>query len=390
MIAPNLFLDALGEANITFVTGVPDSLLKDICACITDNFAQDQHVIATNEGSAIGLAIGHYLATQKPALVYMQNSGLGNTVNPLTSLADPQVFGVPMVLMVGWRGEIKEDGQQIQDEPQHVKQGQMTASQLEILGIPYEIIDAHTDNIAVLMKQLSALAISRSGPVALLVRKKTFEPYQYLPKQQSHTLHTREAVIKTIINVLPDTCPVIATTGMASRELFEHRQSTGNDHSHDFLTVGGMGLASQIATGVAMHQSNEKVLCIDGDGALLMHMGSLTLSAKQSNLIHIVINNGAHDSVGGQPTVAGGLSLSAIALACGYGFVTQVSTKADIDASVKQALLRNTSVFIEVKCKSGSRKNLGRPTRTPEQNKQAFMQFLSVDETTEMTGELIA
>lgn len=376
MIDPLVFRAALDKADIRFVTGVPDSLLKDLCACISSCYPAERHIIAANEGSSIGLAIGHYLATSRPALVYMQNSGLGNVVNPIASLADPQVYGIPMVLMVGWRGEVKADGTQLQDEPQHVKQGQMTIAQLEILGIPYRVIDENTQDIDDVLKNLVNQALECSGPVALVVRKQTFSSYKFNSERHDKHLLTRESAIKLLIDQLPVNTPVVSTTGMASRELFEYRKATKAGHDHDFLTVGGMGHASQIATGIALSQPNNKVLCIDGDGAVLMHMGSLTISAKQPNLIHVVINNGAHDSVGGQPTVAEHLDLAKIAEACGYGYVVQVSTEGEVIQSIKAALTASSSAFIEIKCKCGARADLGRPDRTPSANKQDFMKFL--------------
>ncbi len=376
MINPLDFRTALDEADIRFVTGVPDSLLKDVCACISSCYPTERHIIAANEGSAVGLAIGHYLATARPALVYMQNSGLGNVVNPIASLADPQVYGIPMLLMVGWRGEIKADGSQLHDEPQHVKQGQMTISQLDILGIPYQIIDENTQGIAALMKELIQRAIKRSGPVVMLVRKQTFSAYKLSIQRDDGHLLSREAAIKLLINALPENTPVVSTTGMASRELFEHRKMTTKAYDHDFLTVGGMGHASQIATGIALAQPNQKVVCIDGDGAMLMHMGGLVISGKQTNLIHIVINNGAHDSVGGQPTTAENFNLSKIAADCGYGYVAQAVTEQEVLQHIRLAVKGITSVFIEIKCRCGARADLGRPDRTPLMNKTDFMNFL--------------
>ncbi len=379
MIAPNDFTHALTQAGIRFVTGVPDSLLKEVCACFTQNLPSDDHVIATNEGAAVALALGHYLATCQPALVYMQNSGLGNIVNPITSLVDPQVVGVPMLLMVGWRGEMQADGQQIHDEPQHVKQGQVTEQQLQLLDIPYQIIDAQTTDIAKLLQSLIAQAEARQGPVALLVRKQTFAKFvsTNINANPIINLLSRETVITSLMQVLPEDVPVVATTGMASRELHEYRKAQGHRNAgQDFLTVGGMGHASQIACGIAMQMPRRKVLCLDGDGAMLMHMGSLLLSAKQDNLIHVVINNGAHDSVGGQPTLAKGHDLTEIAKACGYGLCLNARTIFEVKASLLEALTYDGSCFIEVLCKCGAREDLGRPDRTPAQNKQAFMDFV--------------
>ena len=386
MIHAEDFLSALQAEQVQFFAGVPDSLLKELCACFSDKLETGQHVIAANEGGAIGLAIGHYLATQQPALVYMQNSGLGNVVNPIASLADPQVYGIPMLLVVGWRGEIAENGEQIHDEPQHVKQGQMTLPQLEVLDIPYQVMTSDMQTARTQIQTLLNQAIERQGPVALVVRKQRFAPYKKADTTPAPvakladklpTLESREHMIQQIVSALPSEAAVVATTGMASRELFELRNAQQAGHGRDFLTVGGMGHASQIACGIALAQPDRQVVCIDGDGAMLMHMGSLTISAQQSNLVHIVLNNGAHDSVGGQPTVAAQLTLSEIASASGYAQVYSVSGPEALNSVLQQALHSGKSSFIEVLCRKGARGDLGRPTRTPAQNKQDFMQFLA-------------
>lgn len=386
MIHAEDFLSVLQTEHVQFFAGVPDSLLKELCACFSDKLRPQQHVIAANEGGAIGLAIGYYLATQQVALVYMQNSGLGNVVNPIASLADPQVYGIPMLLLVGWRGEIADNGEQIHDEPQHVKQGQMTLSQLDALGLPYQVM---ADDIASAHQQIKGLldrALERQGPVALVVRKQRFAPYQSAQSSTSTpstlaeklpVLHSREHMIQQVVAALPEDAAVVATTGMASRELFELRKAQQAGHGRDFLTVGGMGHASQIACGIALAQPDRQVVCIDGDGAMLMHMGSLTISAQRPNLVHIVLNNGAHDSVGGQPTIAAQLSLAEIASAAGYAQVISLSDPEQLQAELKQSFHCGKSRFIEVLCRKGARADLGRPSRTPAQNKQDFMQFLS-------------
>jgi len=376
MIEPLQFVDALEKLNIRFVTGVPDSLLKNVCGCINSRLPSDRHIIATNEGSAVGLAIGHYLATGCPAFVYMQNSGLCNVINPVTSLADPKVFGVPMVLMIGWRGEILEEGKQLRDEPQHVKQGEITVSQLEILDIPYRIIDSSTKMIVQILDELIQLAKLRSGPVAIVIRKNTFAPFKIEPLRQDASLPTREEAIRAVLEIIPEDSPVISTTGMASREVFELRKARQQGHHRDFLTVGGLGHASQIAAGIAMAQPQRCVICIDGDGSVLMHTGALAISADCDNLIHILINNEAHDSVGGQPTKGRELNFSEIARQLGYRNVNRVFKIYDLQLRLKEALTYRQSTLIEVKCKRGSRRDLGRPDRTPLQNKNDFMEFL--------------
>ena len=240
MIAPAEFVDALERLDVRLATGVPDSLLKEACAALTARLPPERHVIAANEGSAIGLAIGHYLATGRPALVYMQNAGLGNAVNPLASLADPQVYGVPMVLMIGWRGEILPDGRQLRDEPQHVEQGQITLAQLDVLGIPHRVADAQTAVVEPLLRELVELALARSQPTALVVRKNAFAPHGGGEPAAADDGLAREAAIQAVAAALPADVPVVATTGMASRELFEWRAATGAGHARDFLTVGGI------------------------------------------------------------------------------------------------------------------------------------------------------
>lgn len=379
MIDTNDFLHGLEKAGIQFVTGVPDSLLKNICACITDKYPTNQHIIATNEGSAVALAIGHYLATARPALVYMQNSGLGNAINPLISLADPQVYAIPMLLMIGWRGEILDDGSQINDEPQHNKQGRITLAQLKTLGIPYRILDGGVLGVEGILKELVNDAIQHSGPVAIVVRKNTFSPFKIDSKLQDNQLPTREEAIRAVLESLSDDVPVVSTTGMASREIFELRKSAKKGFHRDFLTVGGMGHASQIATGIALAQPDRRVVCIDGDGATLMHSGAMAISADCNNLIHILINNEAHDSVGGQPTKGNVLNFSEIARNFGYRITMRVSTVEELQRSLAVVITQQSSTLLEVRCKLGSREDLGRPDRTPLQNKAELMEFLGAE-----------
>ncbi len=372
MIEPKIFVNSLKKRDIGFISGVPDSLLKSLCACISDEYSDNSHIISTNEGSAIALGIGYHLGSNKVPMIYMQNSGIGNIINPITSLANNQVYGIPMLLVIGWRGEISADGSQLKDEPQHKKQGLITLDQLNLLGITYEILDKDTKNFDILIDKLLNEAKSEHSPVALVVRKNTFSKYEFSPKIKSNSYLSRELIIEEIISNSGD-CKIITTTGMASRELYEIREKNNNSHEKDFLTVGGMGHASQIATGLAISQPNKKVICIDGDGALLMHTGGLSISGKLDNLIHIVINNGVHDSVGGQPTMARFLCLSEIAKNFKYSSSITVSTKEELNASLKSSLISNKSSFIEVLSKPGARKDLGRPLTTPMQNKNAFL-----------------
>lgn len=372
MINPQKFVNTLKKKEIEFVTGVPDSLLKSLCACISNEYSDNSHIIATNEGSAIALGIGYHLGSNKVPMIYMQNSGIGNIINPITSLADSKVYGIPMLLVIGWRGEVLTDGNQLKDEPQHKKQGLITIDQLDLLDITYEILDKNTENIDLLIDKLLNEAKLKNNPVALVVRKNAFSGYEFFPEIKNNNYLSRELIIEEIIKNSGD-CKIITTTGMASRELYEIREKNNTSHEKDFLTVGGMGHASQIAAGLAIAQPNKKLICIDGDGALLMHTGGLAISGKLDNLIHIVINNGVHDSVGAQPTMAQFLCLSEIARNFKYYTSVTVSTSEDLCKSIKESLISKKSYFIEVLSKPGSRKNLGRPLTTPIQNKNSFL-----------------
>ncbi len=370
MVEANKFVGCLREAGVDFFTGVPDSLLKSFCAYITDNCGEN-HVIAANEGGAVGLAAGHYLATGKPALVYMQNSGQGNAVNPLCSLADPDVYSIPMMLLVGWRGEPG-----VKDEPQHVKQGKVTISLFETLGIPTEVLPDDESAALELTRKMVERAKTESRPVTLVVRKGLFAEYKLQNKKPDIASLPREQAIEGVLRALPKDVVVVSTTGMISREVYETRERLGQDHSHDFLTVGSMGHASMIALGIAKAQPHRKVYCLDGDGASIMQMGNMAIVGQSgcSNLTHIVFNNAAHDSVGGQPTVGGAINLKSVAASLGYD-VQPLENALRLCAS---ALNKDRPVFVEVKVAKGARKDLGRPKEPPQVNKALYMKTLGV------------
>lgn len=368
MIKPEDFFRCLCTKGIEFFTGVPDSLLKDFCAYITGN--SENHIITSNEGGAIALAAGYYLATNKVSLVYMQNAGQGNAVNPLTSLVDPDVYSIPMLILIGWRGEPGK-----KDEPQHVKQGKITLSLLDTLGIPYGIFP---DSIEDLEKSLEIALDSiktRSAPYALVVKKGTFEPYDLHSKIETSYELSREDAIKLIVDQLGLKDIVVSTTGKTSRELFEYREKLGHDHSRDFLTVGSMGHSSQIALGIALSKPNRQIYCFDGDGAVIMHMGSLAIIGSQcpKNFKHIIFNNGAHDSVGGQPTAGFDIDFLGIAKSCGYKLVLMAETKEEIKEMINLLKLEDGPCLLEIRVNKGSRDGLERPTRTPKENKEDFM-----------------
>ena len=355
--------------KINFFSGVPDSLLKNICAYISDHANTKNHIIAANEGNALAIGIGYYLATGKLPLIYMQNSGLGNIVNPLLSLSDPEVYSIPILLMIGWRGQPG-----IKDEPQHKKQGRVTIEMLETMEVPYQILssDKTNDQADEIIQTASNEALKNNSPYAIVVQKDTFSKYTTKNDYFANYELFREDAIKTIVKNLDDKDIIISTTGFASRELFEYRVETNKGHNKDFLTVGGMGHANQIALGIAIQKPNRKVFCLDGDGGALMHMGSIAINGnvKCNNFRHIVLNNGAHDSVGGQPTVGLNIDFQNIAKASGYDLVLHAKTNKEIIKSMEILKKFDGKVFFEIKVKKGFRKDLGRPTTTPKKTKK--------------------
>ena len=377
MIDPEEFLNTLIDLDIRFFTGVPDSLLKEICLCLNKFVDKKKHIIACNEGAAVGLGIGHYLATSRPALIYLQNSGLGNTINPLISLSHKKIYSIPAILLVGWRAELLEGSSQIEDEPQHRAQGSVTCKQLELMDIDYIILDKDTKDYKKLIEEYLEKSLKMNTPFAIVVRKNTFKKSKEntLVKSNSY-LPKRENIIENIIKLIPKNTFVVSTTGFTSRELFEIRESLDMNHSRDFLTIGGMGFASQIAAGIALSKPKFKILCLDGDGSLLMHNGVMAVNASCSNLIHVVINNGVHDSVGGQPTNAKNINLSQLASIFGYGYSIKVDNLYDLNKYIEEAFKKNKSYFIEVKSYKGSRLDLGRPNLSPIKIKELFMESL--------------
>jgi phosphonopyruvate decarboxylase len=373
MINTQKFYESLNQNGVDFYSGVPDSLLKDICSYISDNAPVDRHVIATNEGGAIALAMGYYLATSKIPLVYMQNSGFGNTINPLLSLADPKVYSIPMLLLIGWRGEPG-----VKDEPQHVKQGEVSETILKTLGIPYVVISHATSNIDEFISNAVKHAKVNNEPYVILVRKGTFEPYSLKTKIKTNfDLNREEAIIKST-ELLSDSDIIVATTGKTSRELFEFRARNNQGHHRDFLTVGGMGHANQIALGIAIAKPNKTVYCFDGDGAALMHTGSLGIigDLNLDNYKHIIFNNGAHDSVGGQPTIGFDINFRKIADGFNYKETFQIKTLNEFDKVFESFKNSSGPSLLEILVNKGARKNLGRPTISPKENKANFQLFL--------------
>ena len=357
-----------------FYTGVPDSQLKALCNYLMATYGIDQkhHIIAANEGNCTALAAGYHLATGKVPVVYMQNSGEGNIINPVASLLNDKVYAIPMIFIVGWRGEPG-----IHDEPQHIYQGEVTVKLLEDMDIATFIIGKETtdDEVKAAMENFRNI-LANGKQVAFIIRKGALTDAPKVEYKNDNTM-VREEIIRHIVKVSGED-PIVSTTGKASRELFEIREANGQSHKYDFLTVGSMGHSSSIALGVAINKPDKKIWCIDGDGAMLMHMGSMAVlgANKPSNFVHIVINNAAHETVGGMPTVAGQIDVVGVAKACGYPNAVSVDSFEALDAELEKAKAATELSLIEVKCSIGARDDLGRPTTTAIENKENYMKYL--------------
>lgn len=369
MINTKQFYSYILQKNIDFFTGVPDSLLKELCACITMNASPSHHIIAANEGNAIGLASGYYFATGKPGVVYMQNSGLGNVVNPLLSLADEAVYKIPMLLLIGWRGEPG-----LQDEPQHITQGKLTLPLLETLGIKYQIL---CENYEKQLDECFSYMEKTEKPIALVVKKGMFSEYK-MKKTNIEIELKRERALEIVLDEVEKDALIVSTTGKTSREIFDIREQRGETHDRDFLTVGSMGHTSSIALGLSLG-TKRKIYCIDGDGSFIMHMGGTGVAAQiaPSNFRYILINNGAHESVGGQPTVGFQINVKEILIGMGFKTVFEVEDICDLKNKL-QKMSEKTAMIIRVS--QGSRDELGRPTIHPVENKMNMMRLLREDE----------
>lgn len=373
MINPKFFIEELGSNGIDFFAGVPDSLLKNICAYIADHKDEQHNIITANEGGAIALAAGYHLATGKIGVVYMQNSGEGNIINPLASLTDKEVYNIPVLLLIGWRGKPG-----VHDEPQHVKQGKVTTGLLNVMGVNYDVLSQDEEKAAKQIEKAIAVMKATNEVYALVIEKGTFEDYKLQNVEENDLQMTREEAIQTVAASLGKKDVIVSTTGMISRELFETRTAWKQGHERDFLTVGSMGHASQIALGIAMEKVDRKVWCFDGDGASIMHMGNMAIVASKhpKNYVHVVFNNGAHDSVGGQPTVGLKIDLPSVAKSVGYKETYSVDNMGKLKSILPSIAKAEGPVFLQVCVKKGNRKDLGRPTTTPIQNKEALMKFL--------------
>lgn len=372
MIDPVRFIAALEAAGVDRFVGVPDSLMKGFSAALAADVPAARHVIAANEGTAVAVAMGHALVSGRPALVYLQNSGLGNTVNPLLSLVDPEVYGVPMVLLIGWRGEPG-----VADEPQHVKQGRVTPAMLDAMEVPWQELHAGVEDVEGLVRGAVDGAVRREGPVAIVVRKGAFGAVDVDARVAAQDVASREEALTRIVAAIPDGAFVVSTTGMLSRELFELRVAAGSGDALDLLTVGGMGHASSIALGAALADPDREVWCLDGDGALLMHMGALAVIARSAGprFHHVVFNNRVHDSVGGQPTAIDVVDVPALARAAGYRWAGRAESSAEMDAALPD-IAGSGPALLELVVRPGNRPDIGRPTRTPREARIRLEQAL--------------
>jgi len=372
LISCEAFYETLVRNGIDFFAGVPDSLLKDFCAFLKNRALPKNHFVAANEGGAAALAAGHFLATGRPGLVYMQNSGLGNAVNPITSLLDDRIYGIPVVFLIGWRGEPG-----VTDEPQHAKQGLITLDLLETLDISYWVMEGEGRVFQRRLDRILHQVQKRRKPFALVARKGFFEKVVSKKTETALPL-SREEAIRVLVDTLGRKDAVVSTTGFASRELFEIRERRKQSHDRDFLCVGSMGHASQIALSIALARPERQVYCLDGDGSAIMHLGALAIAGtrRATNFKHVVLNNGVHDSVGGQPTAGFDLDWGRLAKACGYRSARTVTTVSELR---KEAIIFHKAkgpALLEIRLGRHTRSDLMRPTLTPAQIKVAFMRFL--------------
>lgn len=374
-MSPQALIDLLLKHQHTFITGVPDSVFKDfiIAANQDDRF---EHVITNNEGESCSLAAGYHLATNKVPMVYLQNSGLGNAINPLTSLLDQYIYEIPCLLFVGWRAVPGE-----KDEPQHKRMGEITPDLLTLLGIPHAIFDPDLAAMENIFEQAQQHFKAHRSPFAILFPRKAIVAEKAAATEVPEDALLRERLLEVMVERSRDDDVFVTTTGKTSRELYEIRERLGQDHSHDFLTVGSMGCAATIALGIAMQRPDKRIILVDGDGACLMRMEALaTIGYVQpNNLIHVLVDNNAYESTGSQQTLSSYIDIPMIAKACRY----RDSVVVDDLESFKKAFddFDQGPVMLWVKSFPYSRPDLGRPKTTPLENKEAFMEQLGTAET---------
>ena len=374
MIDQNTLFDQLNVMGLNFFTGVPDSLLNDFCLHLVNNVPDCQHIMAANEGNAIGIAAGYHMATGKIPVVYMQNSGIGNATNPLLSLTHPCVYGIPLILLIGWRGDPA-----IKDHAQHKKQGELTPVLMEDMDIPYQVLDAD-DTVIEKFQWAANKAKELNAPVALIAKKAILTQKEKKQEYAESPLMNREEAISAVLDVFGKDAIYLATTGRATRELHEQIMIHGFSHEIEFLNVGAMGHLSSIGLGLAVGVPNKKIVVFDGDAAAVMHMGSLATNGRYQpkNLIHIVLNNGVNESVGGQKSSGQVINLTAIAKDCGYETIPAfVESKEDLQKAVKQLADSNHLSFLDVHVRQGIRKDMPGLKIEHQHAKSALMNYLN-------------
>jgi len=373
---PNNFYNNLKSKGINFFTGVPDSLLKEFNNVILLNSEKKNHIITANEGSAISIATGYHFATKQIPLVYLQNSGTGNIINPLMSLASKDVYSIPMLIVIGWRGEPG-----VKDEPQHIAQGKCMIDLIKSLDVTFDILPNSENEANEILNKSIQMIKKESRPHILLVRKNTFEKHsEKVSIINNYSIYRKEAIEK-LLNIFNKNI-ILSTTGKISRELLESADEIGMNHDNIFLNVGAMGHVSMISLGIALN-TNKKVLCIDGDGSIIMHMGNLTSigTSNCGNLIHVVLNNGMHESVGVQPTTAFDVNLSKVAESCGYSYCKKISKLEDLESELAKLVTSDFDkpVFLEVLInnKVNYTHELSRPKKSPIERKEKFINFIN-------------
>ena len=355
MINSKKLLNFLKNNKLNFFTGVPDSVLKNFTNLLVN---KSSHILAANEGSAVSIGIGYYLSFNKLPCIYMQNSGLANAINPLISIAHKGVYSIPLMMLIGWRGSPGT-----KDEPQHLIKGKITKNLLKLLGIKHAIIQSEKDFYKI--KQLINFSKKQKVPVACLFKKDGLSKVNlpkktYIKKNNLKNKIFRGEVIRQVLSSIENNTKIISTTGYTSRELYQIRHSEGYKKGKDFYMVGGMGHSSSVALGVAL-KKNRKIICLDGDGSMLMHLGSLhTIGlANKKNFKHILLNNRSHESVGGQEISFKRVNMEKLTKGLGYSKFIQIKNNKDIKNKIKSML--NGSVFLEILIEKGAIKNLGRP-----------------------------
>jgi len=375
MISCKKFFEILEDYNFTFFTGIPDSTFKDLMKFLADNNSKElKNIVACNECEAIALASGYHLATNRIGIVYMQNSGLGKAVNPLTSLCDPDVHSIPILLMIGWRGEPGKI-----DAPQHKKMGKITLPLLDTLQIPYSILEPDLSVVKNELVKAINYFNDNKGPYAFIFQRGFFKDYEMKFKQSNRYNLTAKEVIQLIMDNLNHKEIIVSTTGYITRELYEYRESKNKDHHKSFYNIGSMGCASSIGLSIALHKPKNRVIVFDGDGAAIMQMGAFTTIGKNSptNFVHIILDNEAHESTGGQPTNSPNVDFVNVALASNYKWSTRVETSEELLKSIDNIKNRKGPILILIKIKISSRSELKRPTKNPKEYKEGFMRYLN-------------